>query len=158
MVDLGLIDDIKIKKNAEEDGSKLFVVRQAQKQRKAELVQKNEVQKFVNLFDSDDLSIIPSREELHDLWLFVDYWINYEPILNMSDETRLKKKRTILRDVCNRMTQNNPLANYFLGVVELKLGNIAESNKRKQLAKKYTNQSAYWRNRLDMLDLNVISS
>ena len=155
MVELGLIDDVKIKKNSEKDGSKLFIVRQGEKQRKNENAQKDEAKKFVNPFDSKDLSAIPTREELHEIWLLVDYWINYEPIFQMTDEIKLRKKRVILEDICDRMTKNNPLANMFLGIVESRLGNHGESARRDLMSKEFLKSSAYWGSRFDILGLGL---
>ena len=153
MVSLGLIDDINLKKNKEGDGSKLFVVRQAEKQREQEQLQKNKVEKFVNLFEGD-WNVIPTREQLHDIWLLVDYWINYAPILELKDRDRLVKKKMILTDICDRMTKDNPLASLFLSVVDQKLGNVEESKKRNTIAKSYLNSSEYWKSRFDALNLN----
>jgi len=153
MVSLGLIDDINLKKNKEGDGSKLFVVRQGEKQREQEQLQKNKVEKFVNLFEGD-WNVIPTREQLHDIWLLVDYWINYAPILELKDRDRLVKKKMILTDICDRMTKDNPLANLFLSVVDQKLGNVEESKKRNTIAKSYLNSSEYWKSRFDALNLN----
>jgi len=158
MVELGLIDDVTIKKNKDKDGSKLFVVRQGEKQRAKEKEQKNNAQKFVNPFSAKNLDIVPSREELHDIWLLVDYWINYEPILSMTDKNRLLKKRAILRDICDRMTKNNPISNLFLGIVEEKLGNSKEGHSRKELALKYLSQSEYWKKQFEALELQPLIS
>lgn len=155
MVSLGLIDDINLKKNKEGDGSKLFVVRQGEKQRQKEQLQKNKVEKFVNLFEGD-WNTIPTREQLHDIWLLVDYWINYEPILTIEDKDRLIKKKVILTDICDRMTKENPLANLFLGIINQKLGDFEESKIRRDVAKTYLDTSEYWKSRFEALNLNNI--
>ena len=156
MIELGLIDDVKIKKNSEEDGSKLFVVRHGEKQRAKEKAQKESASEFINPFKTKDLNTIPSREELHDIWLLVDYWINYEPILSMKDEEKLKKKRSILIDICDRMTKNNPISNLFLGIVEKKLGNEAEAAFRKSKAITDLSESDYWKKQFQALDLHEL--
>lgn len=156
MVGLGLIDDVKLKKNSEKDGSKLFVVRHGEKQRAKEKAEKEKAHNFVNPFEKKDPTYVPSREELHEIWLLVDYWINYEPILSMEDPAKLQKKRCILEDICNRMTQNNPLANLFLGITETKLGNLEEGARRQQLAVEYLSYSAYWQERFKALGLDKL--
>jgi len=98
--------------------------------------------------------VIPTREQLHDIWLLVDYWINYAPILELKDRDRLVKKKMILTDICDRMTKDNPLASLFLSVVDQKLGNVEESKKRNTIAKSYLNSSEYWKSRFDALNLN----
>lgn len=155
MVSLGLIDDINLKKNKEGDGSKLFIVRQGEKQRQKEQLEKNKTETFINLFDGD-WNVVPTREQLHDIWLLVDYWINYKPILSLEDKDKLLKKRVILTDICDRMTKENPLANLFLGIVNKKLGNIEESIKRNQFAKIYLESSEYWKSRFSALNLGEV--
>ena len=153
MVELGLIDDIRVKKNKDDDDSKLFVVRHGENQRAKEKAQKAAAPKFLNPFETEDLNTVPSREALHDIWLLVDYWINYEPILKMTDLNRLKKKRAILFDICNRMTKDNPIANLFLGIVEEKLGNNIEAAAHRTLAVEYLSQSDYWQKQFQALKI-----
>tara|TARA_R110000824_G_scaffold54557_5_gene150556 strand:- start:4992 stop:5855 length:864 start_codon:yes stop_codon:yes gene_type:complete len=155
MVELGLIDDIRVKKNKdEEESAKLFVVRHGENQRAKEKAQKEEAKAFKNPFNSDNLESVPTREDLHDIWLLVDYWINYEPILSMSETLKLEKKRAILVDICDRMTKGNPIANLFLGIVETKLGNPTEGARRKRAAAEYLSQSDYWQKQFDALEIN----
>lgn len=155
MVELGLIDDVRVKKNKDKkEDAKLFVVRHGENQRAKEKAQKEKAKKFKNPFTQDNLESVPSREELHDIWLLVDYWINYEPILSMTDPPKLKKKKAILVDICDRMTKGNPIANLFLGIVEEKLGNAAEGQKRKQAAVEYLAQSDYWQKQFEALEIN----
>ena len=155
MVELGLIDDVRVKKNKDKkEDAKLFVVRHGENQRAKEKAQKEKAKKFKNPFVQDNLESVPSREELHDIWLLVDYWINYEPILSMTDSHKLKKKKAILVDICDRMTKGNPIANLFLGIVEEKLGNTVEGERRKQSAAEYLSQSDYWQKQFEALEIN----
>ena len=155
MVELGLIDDVTVKANKDKkENSKLFVVRHGENQRAKEEAQKEDAKDFKNPFKNDNLNTVPTREDLHDIWLLVDYWINYEPILTMTDERRLEKKRAILTDICDRMTKNNPISNLFLGIVEDKLGNIVESTLRKEKAKDYLSESEYWKKQFSALKIH----
>lgn len=157
MVDLGLITDNEFKKNSEKDGSTLFVVRQGEKQRAREEQGRLIADNFSNPFATTELDVVPSREQLHDLWLLVDYWINYDPILRMDHPMKLKKKQCILTDVCDRMTRQNPLANLFLGIVEEKLNNKVAALRRFNLAREYLSTSAYWQKRFEVLNLMTIN-
>jgi len=153
MVQLGIIEDATVKSNKDKNGSKLFVVRHANNQRIKERAQQKKANNFVNPFDIYELNKVPTREELHDIWLLVDYWINYEPILQMNEEIKLNKKRAILIDICDRMTYNNPIANLFLGIVEEKLGNEKEATVRKSKAMKFLEESDYWKKQFSALNL-----
>lgn len=153
MVQLGIINDKEFEKNTDKDGSRLFVMRQGEKQRSKEEKEKEQASNFVNLIDIGDDSHIPTREELHELWLVVDYLINYKPILEMTDVSRLRKKQAILRDICDRFTRGNPMANLFLMIVEERLGCTNEAALRKQLTEEFLASSAYWRTRFQAFDL-----
>ena len=155
MVQLGIIEDATVKRNKDKDkdSSKLFVVRHTNNQRIKEKAQQKQANNFVNPFDVYELSKVPTREELHDIWLLVDYWINYEPILQMVEEAKLNKKRAILIDICDRMTYNNPIANLFLGIVEEKLGNEKEATVRRSKAMKFLAESDYWKKQFSALNL-----
>ena len=122
--------------------------------RAKEKAQKENANDFKNPFKSDNLEIIPTREELHDIWLLVDYWINYKPILSMIEIVKLEKKKAILVDICDRMTKNNPIANLFLGIVEGKLGNQIEEDRRKVNSRVYLSQSVYWQKQFNSLQIN----
>lgn len=100
-----------------------------------------------------DLSRVPTAEEMADIWLVMDYRMNYAPILEMARGPKLGNKRKILLDVCDRITRNNPLANYFLSEVETRLGDTLEAIRRKNLYREYLYQSAYWQTRFQALGL-----
>ena len=134
------------------------MVRHGENQRAKEKAQKEAAKEFVNPFTAEDLNVVPTREGLHDIWLLVDYWINYQPILSMQNVKKLKKKRAILVDICDRMTKGNPISNLFLGIVEEKLGNKVEADRRRNNAQKYLADSAYWQKQFQALDLYGLCS
>jgi magnesium-protoporphyrin IX monomethyl ester (oxidative) cyclase len=121
--------------------------------RKIEKEQKLNAKDFLDFFDSD-LEMVPSKESLQDIWFIADYKINYERFLTEQPVSQLVKWRKLLNDVAERITLDNPLANYFLGEVEKKLGNIGEARRRNERARKYLAASSYWRKRFDALGLS----
>lgn len=153
MVQLGLITDHEIKKNKENTGNKVYTVRNSENQRKREQDERNAAREFINLFEHKPLTHIPNREELHDLWLVVDYLINYYPIAAMHEPVKLQKKQAILTDICDRFTREHPLANMFLSMVESRLGNVETAKERWNLGVKYLADSAYWRKRFEVLKI-----
>ncbi len=128
-----------------------YNVRHAESRRIIEQQGKTSTTEF-NFFNNLDL--VPTKEELNDLWLVADYKINYEPILYLEDKCKLVKLNSILNDISNRMTSANPLSNLFLGITELKLGNVAEKNRRFMLSKGYLENSSYWQKFFNALELN----
>lgn len=115
--------------------------------------EKLSAREFFNLFMTGDLSSIPSKEKLGDIWFLMDYKVNYEKILNLGDVIKLRSLGKWLEDVCDRITKENPLANLFLGVIESKLGNSRESRRRKSIARSCLQDSVYWQRRFEALEL-----
>ncbi|MDZ4784893.1 MAG: radical SAM protein, partial [bacterium] len=153
MVQLGIITDKEFEKNSDKDGNKFFTLRQGEKQRKEEEEGAKQATSFINVLDTKPDSHIPTREELHELWLVVDFLINYKPVLELQDLPKLKKKQAILRDICNRFTKANPLANLTLSIVEDRLGDKVQAEYRRSLTSQYLSSSAYWRTRFEAFDL-----
>jgi hypothetical protein len=83
----------------------------------------------------------------------MDYRMNYEPIFGMQRGPKLENKRKILIDICDRITHENPLANFFLMQVEAKLGNHDETVRRSNLTREYLDKSEYWQKRFFRLGL-----
>ena len=52
------------------------------------------------------------------------------------------------------MTRDNPLSNYFLGLVKEKLGKKDEASARRKIVNDYLNKSDYWVQRFNTLNLN----
>jgi radical SAM superfamily enzyme YgiQ (UPF0313 family) len=110
------------------------------------------ISNFENLLNKED-NYCPSSNELKDLWFLADYYTNYDRIPQENNPIKLVIKEKTLKDISEKKTSENPLSNLFLSIVEEKLGNIAESEKRMKLTKRYLENSAFWRTRFETLDL-----
>lgn len=122
--------------------------------RRVEQEQKRVAKEFYDTF-VDNHEVVPAKENMHDIWFIADYKINYERFLTEKSPERLIKWRKLLSDIAERITIDNPLANYFLGVVEYRLGNPIEASYRNELAKKLLADSDYWTKRFDALKLSI---
>jgi radical SAM superfamily enzyme YgiQ (UPF0313 family) len=151
MVEEGMIEAGSL--NIEGEGYTMFSVRESERQRKIEELSQRKNSDFINLLNSNP-DHVPSRKELNDLWFLSDFEINYRPIYATTDVDRLKKLKAFLADISDRMTRDNPLANYFLSIVEEKLGNKSESIIRQENARKHLEKSIYWQERIDILGLD----
>ena len=150
MVDEGLIQDKSLNLDKE---LTLFAVRESEKQRRREKGLLPETREFVDYFRRD-LDAVPTPEELDDLWLLVDYKVNYEKILTERDPLRLKKMQCFLKDVSHRMSIDNPLSTLFVAIVEHKLGNLQEAEHYLNRSKRCLDTSPYWQKRFDVLEIN----
>jgi radical SAM superfamily enzyme YgiQ (UPF0313 family) len=154
MIDEGLIQQGKVEKSGEYSG---FLIRETEKQRVKEKTQELSAAEFVNFFEQN-LDMVPTMEQLDDIWLIMDYKLNYEKILEEENPLRLKKMQKFLWYVSNRMTKNHPLAALFLGLVHRKLGDPESANACISTSKEYLNQSAYWQARFKVLSLDHLYS
>ncbi len=150
MVELGLIEQGSL--NTEGEGFTMFSVRESERQRRREQEQREQAKQFSNLFEGR-LDVVPTREQLTDLWFLIDYRINYEKVLSQSHPLKLEKMRRFLADVSDRMTFGNPLSNLFLSFVESKMGHREEADRRRRMAREFLAESEYWRQRFQVLDL-----
>jgi len=123
------------------------------RQRKIEQQEKLHALEFNDIFLGDlhqelDSSII------NDIWFLADYRINYERIRKEMNPQLLTRWKSLLLDVADRITTDNPLANMFLAIIEERLGNHFEANVRRENVQKYTADSAYWAKRFEVLSLS----
>ncbi len=124
--------------------------------RKREMNEKKQTRAFVDAFDTSDLSRVPEREEISDIWLTMDYRINYEPILLQPDKKKLEKKKIMLQEIGERMTFDNPLGTLFYGVVLERLGQRQEAKIVIQRAEQYLNDSEFWKVRVKGLGIDKV--
>ncbi len=117
-----------------------------------EKAEKQHAKNFKNLF-SGDLSRVPERAEMEDLYFIIDYKINYEIILNYTDLTKIRKKRSMLKEICERMTSENALGMLYWGITEFKLENIKAAKNCFDLCNEYLLTSDFWRKRFNTLDI-----
>ena len=149
MVDEQLIDD----ENLGKSGYSGFLIREAENQRLREANEKKNARGFTDFF-ANNLDLVPTNEELNDVWFLVDYKVNYEKIIEEENLHKLKKMQYFLRDVSGRMTIDNPLSMLFLGIVEYKLGNLDKCQKYLSVSRDLLWQSEYWQIRFDVLNIN----
>jgi hypothetical protein len=124
--------------------------------RQRELAEKRIAKDFEDYFETKDLSYVPNRRELGDLWFIVDYKINYEKLLQINDLVKLSSIAKMLRQITDEYTIENSMGNLFMAVLEQKLGHHEESSRRLALAEQYLNESAYWQKRYDVLRMHHI--
>ncbi len=151
MVELGLIKQGSL--NTEGEGFTMFSVRESERQRRKEEQQRENAREFRNLFEGR-LDVVPTKEELNDLWFLIDYEINYRKIFSQEHPVKLEKMKRFLADVSDRMTLANPLSNLFLAVVESKLDHSEEAERRKRMAQAFLDRSGYWQQRFGALGLS----
>lgn len=149
MVDQGLLGDIPTTTLGK---ARTFSVGATGKIQKREREEKTAAKPFFDLLQGDPTRM-PTREEMEDLWFTIDYRINYEPILTMTDEARLHKKVAMLKEICARMTTDNALGLMFLGVASQRAGLFEQAQAATAEARRCLNESEFWQLRFDRLQI-----
>ena len=151
MADQGLLEDGK-----ETNGRGFMAgIFSSLNQRAREEAQKADASQFFDLLSGNDLDHVPDKADLADLWFIADYRSNYFPIFDMAPGPKLENKRKMLLDVCDRVTKDNPLGNYFLSVIEMKGGDLDAAHFRARECQKFLNESEYWQRRFETLGIEA---
>lgn len=124
--------------------------------RQREIMEKEKSVIFENFLESRAPSYIPSEKELRDIWFAVDYRINYEKLIHISNTVKARMISMMLRQITDEFTFENSLGNLFMAVLEQKLGNLDEGRERLGLAEKFLNESAYWQRRYEALEIHHV--
>ncbi len=117
--------------------------------------EKNQAQEFDNLL-SRDSNIVPSREEIPDIWFVMDYLVNYEKIQTEDRQIKLEMLQKLFVNMCDKTHKENALGNLFFAILESKLDRIQNARERLALAQKYYEESDYWHKRFKVLGLNQL--
>ena len=151
MVDQGLLGDIP---TTVLDKARTFSVGATGGIQKRERAEKGIAKPFHDVLNGGDPLRVPGREEMEDFWFTIDYKINYECILQMSDEQKLKKKHSMLTEVCQRMTTDNALGWLFLGILSRKLDRHNEAKDMVDKARRCYDESKFWQVRFKALGID----
>lgn len=147
MIALGLIQD-----NLQ-TSDVAYVFGPQSRQRLREEREKLSADEFFNLFNVCDAHAVPAKKDLIDYWFLMDYKVNYEKILGISDLVKVEKIGRMFEDVCNRIAPENPFAHLFYGISQHKLGNKEISLQCAEATEHIVAESAYWQKRFEALEL-----
>ncbi len=104
-----------------------------------------------------DMNYAPNREELKNIWFFLDYYINYEDLKNPTERTNAQKlnmQERWLGEVAKRKSAENPLAYLYLGVLRDRLGMYEGAKQARDIARQYLNKSEFYQARFNYLGLD----
>jgi len=124
-----------------------FFVGAAGAQRKREEAEHTITRPFENLLRTADGNYVPTPVEIQDIWLTMDFLVNYHRIIPETNLLKLRMKRLMLMDIVSRMSLKNPMSILYLGVVERKLCLHEEARVHLQQAVAFLEDSAFWQTR-----------
>lgn len=105
--------------------------------------------KFV---DFSKLSRVPSRQELDDIWFYMNVRLNFERLFTENRQIKLQQQLTWLEYVATKTAPDNALILYFYAYLQWRvLGEIDED----LIGAIYErSQTSYWREKFDIFGLN----
>ena len=107
---------------------------------------------FINMLERAP-DIVPEREDIRDVWMVMDYRVNYEKIWALDSMPKLKMLQRLFVNMCDHTHANNALGNLYFALIEHKLGKREEAKRRLSLSRKFAKSSVYWKIRFETLDL-----
>ncbi len=135
------------------DAEKLNYGNRTGKMKDREKMEKEKAKKFNNVF-LGNLDRVPKKDEMEDIWFTSDYKINYERISSIEDKVQLNKLNSFLQYIDERITQKNPLINFYRSIVLNKMLKIDNAKKLKELSIIYLENSEYWKKRFSSLNIH----
>ncbi len=109
---------------------------------------------FAEAFEAIPLDAIPTREQIDDIWFFMNYHLNFHRLFGENRIQKLQQLRHHLNNLCDVISPEHGFALYFLAYLEHKLeGSIAPATITRLEGQ--LSRSSYWKERLEAFDLTV---
>ena len=112
---------------------------------------------FWNILE-DNSNRVPTRREIKDIWFIMDYFVNYAHLKTRVDQhpIKLHLMHRFFISMCDRTHKNNALGNLYFSLLEIKMKNFKEAQRRLELAREYSVTSEYWRKRFPVMHLDSV--
>jgi len=106
------------------------------------------------LVDFSDMSRVPSRTELDDIWFYMNVRLNFERLLHETRPVKLQQQLTWLRYVATKTAPDNALILYFYAYLQFRvLGRVDESLVESVALR--LRDSEYWREKFRLFGMTV---
>ena len=109
---------------------------------------------FKDAFSTADLDKVPSREQLDDIWAYMNYHLNFKKIFRENRPAKLSQLLKYVENITDVISPENAFAMYFLGYLEEKVHGSIQPATIDSLEHRLED-SPYWRDRFDDFGLSV---
>lgn len=109
---------------------------------------------FKNAFSDKELDQIPNKNDLDNVWAYMNYHLNFKRLFQETRETKLNQQYNYVRNIADLVAPNNAFAIYFSAFLHHKLYNEVDYNLLDQFSKTLSRNS-YWKKRCDEFGLSV---
>lgn len=160
MSDAGLLGDKEGTLKTEDNDKAPYQLGTYSRQRAIEsgkIIEKTELGEIKNNFldriKAKNLDVIPSPKDLDNLWFYMNFRINFARLLREERPEKLDQQYRFLKHITTKTAPDNAMIIYFFGLMEKKFtGKISDTTKKR--LKERLNNSGYWAEKFDSLNLS----
>ena len=109
---------------------------------------------FKDAFNLEDMSAIPSRKELDDIWAYMNFHLNFNKLFFENRDRKLKQQYNYLRSLSDIIVPENVFAIYFTAYLQMQVEGKIDMCLHENL-KVVLESSKYWRDRFSEFGLRA---
>jgi len=109
---------------------------------------------FKDAFNNIDLDEVPLREELDDIWAYMNYHLNFRRLFSEKRPKKLIQQLAYVQNITDVVAPESAFAMYFCGYLQFKVHGRIEPKTVTRL-RECLESSDYWRSRFNEFDLSV---
>jgi radical SAM superfamily enzyme YgiQ (UPF0313 family) len=104
------------------------------------------VQGFRHAFGDIPHDSVPTQDQIHDIWFYMNYHLNYHRLFHEDRPVKMALMLRQLATLSDKLSPDNALALYFIGYLQRKQGGEVDPRIVSRLQRQLET-SAYWRTR-----------
>ena len=112
---------------------------------------------FLNIFNDKKLNEIPDSKNIKIIWAFMNYYLNFEPLLKVNQKDKIDQNYKWMNYVSDVVAKNDPIAIYYKMIMQKKRQGFYEKNDVDRF-KNIIGNSSHWKNNISQLGLADIST
>jgi len=109
---------------------------------------------FKEIFGDLDPDAIPNRKDVDNIWVYMDYHLNYHRLFSLTDPIKIQQQKRMLENIYNVTSGEHPLALYFRGYFAQKENETAMAKTLYERLQKSLSASEYWRDKFPAFNLS----
>ena len=115
-----------------------------------------EIEVCVSSFDIETIHLdaIPTKEQLIDIWFYMDYYLNYHRLFSEKRPAKIQQQIKQLGKISDILYPDHAFALYFLGYLQKKMFGKTDNSIVQRLKNKLS-ESTYWQHRFEAFGLSV---
>jgi len=109
---------------------------------------------FKDAFRNVNLDSVPPKEQLDDIWAYMNYHLNFKRLFTENRPIKLKQQLKYVENITDLISPENAFAMYFYGYLHNKLYGCIESQAIQCLEERLRS-SPYWQDRFEDFGLSI---